>query len=115
MTSDDRRIQDAILAATNDAAILDVAGCGAIGVQLVDALQVAAWSGTVQFEASLDGRTWVGLNMVPSNSSTAVTSATAAGCWSGNCGGYRSFRVRLSVATAGAVRVNLQTATSGGK
>lgn len=104
-----------ILSALNDVAVLEVRGAGAVGVQLVDAQLPAAWNGTVTFEGSLDGKTYVAFNMVPSNSVTVATTSTSAGCWSGNCGGYRFFRVRLSTATAGAVRVDTQSADAGGK
>lgn len=109
-------IVNKILSAANDAAVFGIGGYGAVGVQLLDAQAVsAAWSGVVSFEASLDGVTYVALNMTPSNSVTPATTGSAAGCWSGNCGGYRFFRARLSTATAGAVRVNLQSAIAGGK
>ena len=116
MIQDDRRVTDQILSVADQAAVLDITGCGAIGVQLVDAQQVAAWNGTVSFEGSLDGKTWVAFNMYPSTGAvTAVTSSNAAGVWTGHCGGFRFFRARLSTATAGAVRVNLQSDTAGGK
>ena len=114
--SEDRRVTNQSLQAADDAAVLDIAGCGAIGVQLVDAALPAAWNGTVSFEGSLDGLTWVAFNLYPSTGAvTAATSATSAGCWSGHCGGFRFFRARLSTATAGAVRVNLQSSLAGGK
>ncbi len=115
MTADDRQVLNQILSVAQDAAVLNIQGCGAVAAQVIDAQQAAAWAGTVSFEASLDGQTFVAFNMVPSNSVTPATSATAAGCWSGNCGGYRFFRARLSTATTGGVRVNVQSATAGGK
>lgn len=96
--------------AAEEVVTLDIAGAGAVGVQLT-----GTFTGTLQFEASINGSTFVALNMLPSNSTTAATSATAAGAWSGNCGGYRIFRVRASAWTSGTASVALSSAVSGGK
>ena len=102
--------QQKSLTAAQDALTLEVRGAGAVGLQLT-----GTWSGTVSFEASIDGATYVAFNMVPSNSATAASSATAAGCWSANCGGYAIVRARCSAYTSGTINVTLQSAGSGGK
>lgn len=62
------------------------------------------WSGTVQFEASGDNQTsWVALNVTPSNSTTAVTSATANGTWQANIVGYTNVRLRTSTYSSGTI------------
>lgn len=89
---------------------IDVRGAGAVGLQLA-----GTFVGTVNFEGAIEDGTWVALNMVPSNSATAATSATSAGAWSANVGGYTAVRARMDVYTSGTARVTLQTAASGGK
>lgn len=89
---------------------IDVRGAGAVGLQLA-----GTFVGTVAFEACIEDGTFVALNMVPSNSATAATSATATGAWSANVGGYATVRARMDSYTSGTARVTLQTAASGGK
>ena len=104
------RVEKVELDAAEDAAILDVDCAGAVGLQLT-----GTWVGTVSFEASLDGATFVAFNMVPSNSATAASSATGNGCWSANCGGYWRVRARMSAYTSGTAVAFLRGASSGGK
>lgn len=70
-------------------------------------------SWTAQFEATGDGgTTWVSLNVLPSNSTTAVTSATGSGTWQANVAGYTSVRVRLSAYSSGAAIVSIIPSTA---
>lgn len=68
------------------------------------------WTGTVTFEATVDGTTWVTFNVTPSASGTDVSTATAVGAWSKTTGGYAGFRIRVSIAGTGTptftVRIN---------
>lgn len=89
---------------------IDTSTAGAAALQLT-----GTWSATVAFEGSVDGGTFVALNMVPSNSATAASSATGNGVWSANIGGYRIVRARASAYTSGTVQVWLSSAGSGGK
>lgn len=76
----------------------DVRGFNKVGLQLA-----GTFSGTVTFEATVDGETWVAFNMTPSNSGTDASTATGAGAWSKDCGGYLTVRARFSTATSGTV------------
>lgn len=105
----DARMQG-IIDADEERVSIDVRGAGAVGLQLA-----GTFTGTIQFEACIEDGTFVALNMVPSNSATAATSATAAGAWSANCGGYTTIRARASEWTSGEARVTLQIAANGGK
>lgn len=87
-----------------------VTALGGVGLQLT-----GTWTGTVSFEASIDGQTYVALNMVPSNSATAASSATGNGCWTANVAGFGVVRARFSTATSGTVLVTLQGNTSAGR
>lgn len=105
------RVENVLMTATTSKpASLDVRGLGAVGVQLT-----GTWTGTVTFAATIDGLTWVSLNMVPSNSATAASTATANGAWTANVAGYLLVRARFSVATSGTVSVWLQGASFSGR
>lgn len=93
-----------------DAITLDVSGYGAVGVQLT-----GTWAGTVSFEATVDGVTYVALNLVPSNSATAAASSTSNGAWTGNVAGFSIVRLRFSTATSGTVSAYLQGAGESGR
>ena len=100
------------LEAADDAIPLNVRGSAGVGLQLT-----GTWSGTVSFEALVDGEanTWVAFNMVPSNSATAASTATGNGAWSANCAGYEAVRARFSTATSGTVRALLLATEGAGR
>jgi len=80
--------------------VLDVASAGSRGIQVT-----GTFTGTLQFEQTIDGSTWVTWSVVPNGVSTAVTSATAAGFWQGNTFGVRAVRVRFSAYSSGSAIV----------
>lgn len=84
---------------------LGVSGVGGVGVQIT-----GTFTATVQFEGSVDGVTYAAMNMTPIASTSAVTSATAGGIWSGGVGGLSVVRVRVSAYTSGTVTVRIQNA-----
>ena len=59
------------------------------------------WTGTITFEATVEGSTWVAFNMTPSNSGTDASTTTGNGTWSKRNDGYTAFRGRFSTATSG--------------
>lgn len=75
------------------------------------------WSGTLQFEGSVNGSTWLGVNAAPVPSGALVTSTTANGNWQINAAGYKAVRVRCSTYSSGtiviAVRGSLADAVIG--
>ena len=102
-------IAERIFDANGEVLIFDVRGLGAGGLQLSGTFTL-----TVQFEATVDGETFVGLNMLPSNSATAVSSTTAAGAWRANVAGYRLVRARVSAFTSGSANATFLAASTGG-
>ena len=67
-----------------------------------------ASANTIQFEASGDsGKSWVALNVLPSNSTTAVTSTTSTGTWQANVAGYTHLRMRMSTLVGGTTTVSI--------
>jgi hypothetical protein len=85
--------------------VVSTSGVGRVGLQVT-----GTYVGTVSFEASIDGLTYVALNLLPSNSDTAASSTTSTGAWAGNVGGYAMVRARMSAYTSGTAVVTLQVA-----
>lgn len=104
------RVENAQLDTADEVVLLDVRGLGGVGIQLT-----GTWTGTVTFEASIDGVTFVALNMVPSNSATPASTATSTGAWTANVAGYLLVRARFSTATSGTVVVWMQGASFSGR
>jgi hypothetical protein len=80
-------------------------GDATISVQLSD-----TWTGTVQFESTIDGITWYPQNLTDSSGNT-VTSATAIGLFTGSITGKNKFRVRASAAITGTLTTIIQSAS----
>lgn len=103
-------VRTGAITADEGTVLLDTSTAGAAAIQLT-----GTWVATVEFEGSVDGGTFVALNLIPSNSATAASSATATGAWNANIGGYRLVRARASAFTSGTIEVTLSSAGSGGK
>ena len=76
-------------------------------------VQVAGtWTGTLTFESSADGVTWVATHGLPVGvaeaNTTAVTTTTANGSWNINSFGAAGVRVRATAAITGQADVTLQ-------
>ena len=110
MTVPSAELGPTFLDAVDEAITLSVRGMAAVGLQLT-----GTWAGTVSFEATVEGLTWVAFNMVPAASATAASSATANGAWSANCGGYDAVRARFSTATSGTVRAFMLACAGAGR
>lgn len=98
------------LDAAEEVATIGTRGLAGVGIQLL-----GTWSGTVTFEATIEGNTWVALNMVPSNSATAASTSTSNGAWTANIAGYTAVRARFSTATSGTVQAWLEGAEGAGR
>ena len=70
------------------------------------------WTGTVTFEATVNGATWVTVSVTPSNSVTTVTTATANGVWYVQITGFQGIRARFSTASSGTVDISIKTLPS---
>lgn len=91
------------LTADETVVVLNVAGMGGLGIQIQ-----GTFSGTITFEASIQGQDYQALRMTPTNSSTAVTTATSTGIWTGSVVGMTSARARMSTYTSGIAVVELR-------
>lgn len=83
-------------------AMLVIGGYTGISLQVT-----GTWVGTIQFEASLDGSTWVALSGFPANSTTAASSTTGNGMWNASVIGAR-VRARFSAYTSGTAVVTIR-------
>ncbi len=95
------------LGAANAIVPLSVAGMGGVAIQIQ-----GTFSGTITFEASVQGQYFAPFRVVPSDNSTAVTTATSTGLWTGSTVGYAVVRVRMSSYTSGKAVVFLQAELS---
>ena len=99
------------LDAADEVVQINVRGMCSVWLQLS-----GTWAGTVSFEAKVDSdAAFVAFNMVPSNSATAASSATANGAWSANCAGYDTVQARFSTVTSGVVRAALLASAAAGR
>ena len=113
VSAQNANLQAALTSATcpgSGCAVVQTVGGAGIGVQIT-----GTFTGTLQFEGSVDGVTFVAVNMTPPNSTTPATSATSAGVWTGGVGGLLVFRVRCSAYTSGTAVVTLQLAPGTGR
>ena len=70
--------------------------------QLVDA---GSWSGTITFQATLDGTNWVSILAVPVTTGTAAATTTAAGIFQIDASGCAAVRAKVTTYSAGSMDV----------
>lgn len=97
--------RSAMLEAVGESLEIDALRYPSISVQLD-----GTFTGTVQFEVSNDGDTWLSKTLF-STTGAAATEATAPGMWTAGTGA-RFFRVRVSALTDGAVGVHAVFSTN---
>jgi hypothetical protein len=88
-------------------------GCVSVSTSSLGSFAVqvtGTWSGTITFEGSIDGSTYTTVNAFPLNSSTAVTTTTGNGIWSGGAAGLSIVRARMSSYVSGTANVTIQAA-----
>ncbi len=93
----------ATIGAANESASLAVSGMGGVAIQVQ-----GTFTGTITFEASVQGQDFAPFRVTPSDTTTAVTTATATGLWVGSTVGYLVVRARMSSYTSGKAIVHLQ-------
>jgi hypothetical protein len=62
---------------------------------------------TLQLRETVDGINWVNTQLVPSTSSTAVTTISTAGIWTGSIGAAKTFLLRMSALSTGSFTVSI--------
>lgn len=91
------------LAAVGQTVQLDATGFAGLGIQIT-----GTWTGTLQFEGSIDGSAFAALGASPASAlSTAVTSTTGNGIWQAACHGLKIVRVRASALASGTALITL--------
>lgn len=99
----------ASLAITDAAATLNLLGFPGAAIQIT-----GTWTGTITFEVSVDGTNYTAALFTPPNSTTAVSTATANGQWSGSVVGFKKLRARFSTASSGTAVVSIRATLGGG-
>ena len=84
------------LSATGTVLEVNTSGLDTLAVQVFGTMNA-----TLVIEATVDGKNWVTLNLIPYNSSTSATTITTAGVYFSNVAGFAASRVRCSVYTSG--------------
>jgi hypothetical protein len=103
-------VESATLGAAEAALTLSALTADTVVVQVT-----GTFTGTITFEASVDGTNYVAIAMKASAQTTAttlVTTATAAGVFSLNIQGLPNFRARMSAYTDGSAVVTASLARS---
>ncbi len=96
------------LDALDEAVTVTVSDCERIAF-----LITGTFSGTITFEASVDGTTYAAFGVQVPTGGTIVSTATAAGTFAAvanSCQGYETVRARMSAYTSGSALVKWQTA-----
>lgn len=91
-----------------------------VGIHSPDANSVSidirdTYSGTLQFEGTINSIDYFSIPVVPANASDTsgtVTSTTSTGQWIANVAGLRTFRVRASALASGFPRIELRAVTA---
>lgn len=82
-------------------------GSGSCGVQIS-----GTWTGTIVFEATVDGTTWNAVNAEVPTLGTEVTFTVANGVWIIACAGYSQVRARGNTVATGTASVFLESSTA---
>lgn len=88
----------------DETVVIDTDGAAVVGIDH----RPSSWSGTVSWEATIDGTNWLAVTATGGNGggSTSLV-AGGASIWQVAVNGYRQFRVRASAYTSGSVVITL--------
>lgn len=89
---------------------LDVAGMASCAIDLR-----GTWTGTVSFQATIDGATWFNANVASGGSAlnfTIIATTTVNGAWVMPCSGYKAVRVNFTTPTSGTPTAVLRASQS---
>lgn len=89
---------------------LDVGGYGSVGIQVT-----GTWTGTLGFDASINGTNFEDMQVVPTGGTSAVTTTTINGIWYALAGGLNKVRVFSDALGSGTAVINLQASAASGK
>ena len=95
IASGDITVANASCTATSCVSMTIYGQSGTIAVQVTN-----TFTGTLQFEGTLDGTNYVAVNGLPVASATTTTSTTATGMWQVSSAGLQKFQVRASASLA---------------
>lgn len=92
-------------AATGNGAALDISQPGKGGFSTVVFQLTGTFTATVTFEGTVDGTNWGAIQVVPTATGTAATTATGTGLFRADVRGLAKVRARVSAYTSGNVTV----------
>jgi hypothetical protein len=83
---------------------LDVGGYGSAGIQIT-----GTWTGTIDFQATVDGTNWVSIRVLNPNADLRPVNTTTNGMWQVACGGYDQIRcVSVAGISVGPAQIDMQ-------
>lgn len=94
-----------VIANSNDVVQISCSGLGFVSTQIT-----GTWSGTINFEATIDGSTWFALNSIGSQNTSVTSNSTA--IFQAN--EYQSIRLRGSSWVSGSATINVEGNKAGG-
>ena len=94
------------ITSTQDVA-LSTAACGSAAFQVM-----GTWTGTLDFEYTIDDLTWNALSVTPDSGGPAVSSTTANGNWTVQVESYSQVRVRGNTVGSGTAAIFLSASTA---
>ncbi len=86
--------------AINGAVTFSVPGVGSVAAQIT-----GTWTGTIEFEGTVDNSNWFSIKALPPTSSTTATNSSANGQWVIGAAGYHAVRFRASAWTSGTATI----------
>lgn len=96
--------------ATDEWITIDTSGLGSVGADIR-----GTFSATLAVQCTVDGTNWLAVRMTPGNTTTAVTSMTAAGQWTnGAIAGCRKTRIGMTNRVSGSADVVIRAVQGGG-
>src|SRR3989442_707788 len=107
IASGDITVANAACTATSCVSMTIYGQSGTIAVQVT-----GTFTGTLQFEGTLDGTNYVAVNGLPVASATTTTSTTATGMWQVSSAGLQKFQVRASALSSGTATIYLRASPS---
>lgn len=99
---------------TNACIALNLFNSPSLSTTAASVLITGTFSGTIQFEASVDGITFVSIPGAPAGGGASVTSTTGTGTWTFGIAAFTVFRARASAYASGTATITIQASGGSG-
>lgn len=104
LSSTDRTASGTITTTQNVA--INTQGCSSVSCGIT-----GVWTGTIVFEATVDGTNWISISGANASTNAIVSSTTANGTFEFSIGGYLQLRVRGNTVATGTATIALDSST----